>query len=319
MAKGWAGIVQDFRIPSRPGSSRKNIEVRCPMCFDDPSMHLGLKIESAQYGCWRDASHKGGGYSSVKRLIGLLLQVTPEKAGAIAESYFDSKEWIGDHSSEAPRDRTKFVIKPPEFLPFTFKAPEEGKFLQYLVDRGFDAKQIVNRYNLHYSLYGPYNNRIIIPIVIRNMWRSWTARTIEPGNRTRYKAAGELDGALEPNEFLLDHENLSGGKILVIQEGAFDAFRVASCLIPGVQATCLFGQKLSAPQMAAIIELSPFYKRVVFAGDPKSQRTAIGMVDRLGYFVQNCTYLGADDKLDRGSRTTDSVSKELKSYIQSME
>lgn len=315
MAKGWQALCDDFRIDHKAGSSRKNIEVNCPLCFDDPSKHMGLSLESPIFGCWRNSTHKGGSFGSVKRLIMVLLQVPAEKAQAITESYFSLDDWMNDHSYEAPKNTAKFVQKPQEFHPITFENPEEGLFIQYLNSLGFDVKQIVNRYNLHYCNFGPYANRIIIPVIIRGNWHSWTARSIDQAIKPKYKAAGNFDEVMSPTEFLLDHHNLSGGKLLVVQEGSFDAMRVMSCLIPGVHSTAIFGQKISAAQISSLIELSPFYKKILIGADPKAEKNTMNTVERLGFYMNNCSYLPPQQNLDRGARTTESVREELKSYL----
>ncbi len=318
MRNGWSGIVEDFRLSHRRGSAGQNIEVNCPMCFDDPSYHLGLMTNSARFGCWRDPTHKGGGYSSVKRLLSLLLKVSLDKAAAIADSYFTMDEWLhAGGGSEAPTQSANlFVPKPKEFNPFDFSSLEEGLFIQYLQERDYDAKYIINRYNLHWCLYGEYAKRIIVPVTRRNNWISWTARSIDPGEKTRYRAAGARDNVPEPNEYLGDYENLSGGKLLAVCEGFFDAARIASVMIPGVQATWLFGQRITNRQVSALIELAPFYKRIVIAFDPKAARSAIGITENLSYYTSNCGFMPSNGKLDRGASSSESVYNEFKSYLQ---
>src|ERR1700744_5146204 len=71
-----------------PNTKRGEVSIRCPMCEDDdPSEHLGINLESSNWGCHRDASHRG---KSARHLIKSILGCSSTQAGLVVKQYSHS-------------------------------------------------------------------------------------------------------------------------------------------------------------------------------------------------------------------------------------
>lgn len=294
MGGGWSQLVQDRGIPYQKGSGA-NIEIHCPLCGpEDRSMHMGLHLESSRWSCWRNDQHRG---INPVRLIEALLTVTREQAAVLSRSYFGrgivpvkSSPDTPVRSLEGPR---------AEFHRFTGGQLHERQFGAYLAHRGYDLNFITQRYDLRWAITGEYRYRVIIPIIADGRWRTYTARTI--GDTTpRYLTCKESEAGCRPTDFLFDQDNLLGGELLEIVEGAFDAMKVKQCLIPGVDSTALSGKVLSNEQLSLIARKALQYRLVRITLDKAEFATSIGLVNRLSYYAPNVV-AGVPPEKDYGS------------------
>jgi DNA primase len=277
---GWLPFLNAYNIPYYK-SSGDNVQMSCCLCTDDHSQNLGLSTKTSAYKCWRNTSHRG--YSPV-RVIEALLKVPREDAKRIAKQYFN---WsAGDAESKYGEVKTsEWVEKPKEFYPFTFQEAHEKVFLNYLKRRNLDPHFVINRFQMHYALSGPYANRLIVPIMKGGHWYTWVARTYSADEPKRYLAASAEHVKSQPYQHLFDIDNLLGGKMLVITEGVFDSIAITSSMATGVQATALFGKQISDVQVGLLMKLSQKYDRIALGLDSDAYNDCIEMIERLRWYV----------------------------------
>jgi len=310
---GWREFVTDYRIPYKRGSGGENIEIHCPMCgYSDKNKHLGLSLTTSLYGCWRDPQHRG---KHPARLIASLLGISRDEAMRLTRQYFNlDLELLGKRGKIEFDIDVKPAEKPPTFCTFTGKDQLENQFVNYLKRRGFDPKWVINRYGLQWSIGGQFSYRIIIPILFGNQWMTWAARTISDNVNPKYKMASEKEGVIvKPSDFLHDFQNLRGGKLLVLCEGAFDSFKVTAASIPGVSATCLFGKNITEKQKSMLMDLSKQYDSIALAYDPDALKQAIPSLANLKWYIPNLTFIHPSGK-DFGAMDADAIRRDLRPW-----
>ena len=260
-----------------PNVARGNVNIQCPFCgVDDPSHHMGVSIDSINWGCWRRKEHRG---RNPARLVQALLRCSSDEA----------KRIVG-HTTFVPEDFLSMVqanLDPPEttepsrhlclldeFKPIG-NLPSARLYTRYLRGRGFAAKQILRMteyYDLLYCTRGPYRGRIIFPITMNGKLVSWTGRSVYPGV-PRYKSlttkpekaqAEGVELAIGAvNHYLLwydDLEDVDADTIYVV-EGPFDALKVTVLgAAYGIVATCLFTSAPTPEQVELLNILLPRFK-----------------------------------------------------------
>src|ERR1044072_5073781 len=76
-----------------PNASRGRVNIKGPFCGqDDPSEHLGIKLNGNGWSCWRNGAHKG---PSSETLVAALLRCGATEARQIVE---------GEQSATLPSD-----------------------------------------------------------------------------------------------------------------------------------------------------------------------------------------------------------------------
>ena len=303
---GWIPFLEAYRIPYYK-SSGANVQIPCCLCTDDHSQNLGLSTKSSAFKCWRNTSHRG--YSPI-RVIEALLRVPRKEAKELAKQYFD---WRDGGAAELNYQETKineWVEKPEEFYQFTFDAPHERVFLNYLKKRNLDPQFAVKRFNIHYALSGYYANRLIIPILQDKHWYSWVARTYSEDEPRRYLAASAEHVKSQPYQHLFDFDNLLSGKLLVITEGVFDAIAITASMTAGIQATALFGKQISDTQVGLLMKLSKLYDRIALGLDCDAYNDGIEMIEKLRWYIPGISIIQPIKK-DWGAMGA----KEIREYL----
>ena len=317
---GWEALVKDFNIPSRRGSGGDNIEIHCPYCgASDRSKHLGLHCTSTRYGCWKGKGAHSGRNPS--KLLQVLLNISPEEALTVAMNYFEISDY--DWTIESGRNCLLKSIQIPD-VPVGFKSftttsesydalskvekNTQAVFGAYLVDRGFPLRFVVDRFNLKYAVEGDYMGRVIIPICWNKNMLSWTGRAITDNLVPRYKACNT--SAYAPDMFLLDSDNLTGGKALLVCEGAFDAMKVTSCLINGVHGTSLFGKSISAQQINLLMAWAEIYETIYICLDRGEMKDSLRLKNMLDGYIPNVKTLFSDRK-DFGETPIPELTQEI--------
>lgn len=295
-----------YCITSGKNVKHGNINIKCPWCGDaDPSQHMGIDPHTGAYACWRNSEHRGRkpqnliiqllgcSYADADLLVGTRTQVPTNEFGKIlkmGESYFLD----GDKKVQVLHS----LKMPDTFKPITRKSYAFNRFAAYLVNtRGFekkDIKQLVDYYNLHYCLSGPFKGRVIIPVYLNGKLISWTGRSIYGLALLKYKTLSAnadtakkqgTSTALAPiTETLLDYNRLlrEGGNTLYVCEGPFDAMKIdfyGSSL--GLRATCVFTKNISNAQINYLTTLTNRFNRIRVFLDPEAEADAIRMAGKL--------------------------------------
>lgn len=311
----WIDFLNSYGveyIEVGPNVSRGNVNVRCPLCQDDPSFHLGISLNGQGWGCWRDSAHRG---KSSKRLVQLLIGCTPDRAARIVGSSLSLPNDLNgsvaallapQEVEEKPRPSMKL---PKEFLAFK-DVPSSRLFRAYLNKRGYTDKQInrfTKKYGMCYCTKGVFRGRIIFPIIHEGELVNWTGRTIYPNEELRYKTlTTKADRAsvqgLDPakgniSKYLLWYDDIYGGQhdgTLVIVEGPFDALKIRVLGNKlGVTATCFFTSMPSSTQVGLMHKLFPKFKNRCLLLDQGTQSKALRLEKTFG---ESFSGLGIDVK-----------------------
>ena len=270
------------------------INIRCPYCGDDPSMHLGVDEERLVFSCWRNASHRG----KLHKLIMLLGRCSFATACEILGQnslWFDKGEFdLFMNDPEGffnPTEKVKKVLKVNPFKDYSDAIPD--RFVDYMVSRGFFRKHIpklFEDYKMQYCTEGLYKNRIVLPIFMRGEQVTFTSRAI--GEGIRYLSLSEDQGAIESiKETLFNFDNMSG-EILFLCEGPLDALKLdfyGKKL--GCRATCLFGKNIKANQVLLLDELLENFNKLVILLDNTEFDSSL-RIDRLLSFIKKPVVIG---------------------------
>lgn len=255
---------------------RGNINIKCPFCPDDPSMHLGIHPGKGVWGCYRNRDHKGRGYA---KLVARLLGVTVDKARALTKE------------SEAPpgtRNTIKQNLARREYVKPTFIAaqfPEEfnrpkatARILgvrRYLKKRGYPRKdhlEFCRYYGIRFAFIGDDSYRLILPVYAPSgALAGWTGRAIGH-SELRYKASDQ-----QVKRCLFNSQNAKGGKWLIAVEGPLSATRLDFYAPPGCDVVAGMGTAWLPIQVARFAKLARNYDHcgIMFDKGAQSQAAAL--------------------------------------------
>ncbi len=247
----WRRVLTEQRVPfieSGPNVKRGELAIQCPFCGSaDPSKHMGLNLETGWWSCWRNRSQHSG--KSPLRLLMRLLEVPYGRAREIAglgDDYVDpdgfdaaAARFMGrNKDARMEQVERRFLQLDPRFVPISDKmrtrrfwnylfAPEpEGRGFNGASGLGEDVDVLCEQYGLLAGVSDVWADRIILPYYLDGKLVTWTGRAI--GQATiRYRDLRLDDSLLAPKETLFNHDCiLEGGKVLVVQEGPFDALKI---------------------------------------------------------------------------------------------
>jgi hypothetical protein len=306
--------------------SRGNIAIHCPFCGpDDPSEHLSVNIEGKGWRCWRHPDHRG---KSPARLVRALLRCSMDKAREIVGHSVFLPEDFGDRVKAlfASNDDAPEVDDLP--LPDEFRRlggqPSARPFVRYLTDRGFTPLQIgkmTNRYGIRYAIEGSYQGRIIFPVTYDGELVSWTGRSISKNATLRYKTLSTDEesadregyrpalGAISHYLLWFDELEDTGGELLVLCEGPFDALKVDVLgRSQGIRATCFFTAAPTEAQVDLLHTLARRFDRVLLLLDKGTVSLGMRVSQQLASVRVDSAHLPKALK-DPGEFTRDSFAK----------
>lgn len=302
-------------VSDGPNTAKDNINVHCEWCGDsDPSEHLGIKVDSqgnynGAYGCWRNSGHRGKNpVRLISKLLGITYQRASELVGTAAPdlSVFDKSiaKLIGKDGDTAATKSVQKLKFPKGFNALAVNYFTVGH-IKYLTDRGFpkkDLPRLIKRYEIMYTLMGPYKNRIIFPVRVNKKLVGWTARDVSGKANIRYKTLSHKtirdDEPLAPmniKDTLYNYDNLTGGKVLYIVEGPFDCLKVDFYgYKTGCHATALFSNAATAEQLYLLNQIIQLYSQVFVLLDEKELAQSMRLVQKLQHPKVKRATLGID-------------------------
>lgn len=316
----WPGFLTQhgvYYVTSGSNTGKGQISIKCCWCREaDPSEHLTINLRGAGWRCFRNPRAHSG--RSRSRLIQALLSCSQEEAKRLAGEEAPPPPEDADLSLQVAKmlgvqpERSALppLQFPPEFKPLfqaynSFTRPTSATpFWQYLNERKYSdgsSDFLAQAYKLQYATRGPYRYRMIIPIHdIEGTLKTWTARSILPGETLRYKTLSKtnrygpdepvaLDG---PTNLLLGLPLLlrvPNPEVLVLTEGPFDAFRITALgRHKGIYGTCLFGLNLSESQVVLLDRLMQRFRRLVVLLDPDASALTLRIKEHLTPLVVHC-------------------------------
>lgn len=285
----WVAFLTDHDIPyvtRGPNTKKGEISVKCPWCGDDdPSEHLGISLTTTNWGCHRNATHRG---RTTHRLIsGLTGLGTTRAKGLVAAYSRPDVDTLGaalaalTGISEAPKPLNGHeVLKYPTEFRSIKSVGNTVKFWNYLYSRHFDdVDDLIARYGLLCCLTGRWANRVIIPFHKGKKLVGWTGRALtDPIIAPRY-----LSSSQEVKKHCFNQDELmDGGRVLFITEGPFDALKLDYYGEPfKARATCLFGISMSSEQLCTLMDLRRRFRKVVILLDRAAVEATFQVADWL--------------------------------------
>lgn len=196
-------------------TSKGNINISCPFCKNDPSMHMAIAEDGSGWYCWRNSRHQGAGLGYLFHVLKIPTEGLPKTSKQLLQPVelpnVDFSAWRGFDS-----------------------AVESQDVLDYLEFRGFtQPRQVVKQFNLRYAKEGKWACRMIAPLT-----SGWTGRAIFPHLQPRYLSQTDGTG--------LFAQGRSSSVILV--EGPLDAMRLSS-LTSQFTVVATLGQRMSPTLM----------------------------------------------------------------------
>jgi hypothetical protein len=272
------------------------INLKCPFCLDDPSMHLGVDENRLLFSCWRNSKHRGRLHKLIMVLARCSFAAACEMLGQNA-LWFDKTQFdnfMNDPAGFFTDTKEQKTLK----ADYPFKDYSDNiplLYRNYLTDdRGFFSKHLptlFKDYSLQYCTEGRYARRIIIPIFIRQELVTFTARAVVD-NPVRYLTLSEKDGAIESIKETLFNFDDAEGEVLFVCEGPFDALKLdfyGKKL--GARATCIFGKNIKPMQTLLLDEMSERFDRIVLLLDSTEFDTMLS-VQRLISFIKKPVIIG---------------------------
>lgn len=293
----WRTLLDQQRVPyieRGANVKRGELNIRCPWCGEaDPSMHMGINLETGWYACWRNRKQHSG-KSPVRLLMRLLrigYQAARELAG-LGEGYIDPEGFDAVAARLMGRELVDSGVPPPrafielneEFLP-VINEPLTRRWWDYVYRRFFDKDDIEHmcrKYHVHCARAGDFAGRLILPYFQDGRMVTWTGRAIGR-SEVRYRDLEVNCSIIAPKHTLYLHDHASDGRggrnVLVLTEGPFDALKVDFYGAKyGVHAVALSTNSASADQVLLLEELAQMYKRTLVLMDNK---TTYGIVDSM--------------------------------------
>lgn len=309
----WIGLLEENRIPYvtfGPNTKKGEVSVKCPWCgVDDPSEHLGIKLEGEAWGCHRNQIHRG---KSPVRLLQALLGCSFSQAKLIVAQYDAADPDTLEQAIAALTEQKEPPVKATEALklpPEAHALQPKSRFYKYLLNRGFDDPiAVATVYGLRGCTTGRWKDRILIPIYQGGKLVAWTARALQnPVNAPRYLSTSN---AIKSTVF--QEDELKRGRVLFITEGPFDAMKVDYYgYDSGASATAVFGTSITIDQIIILSRVSKNFKRTVILLDPDAVESTFNLSDWLPNAIIGHL---PDGVKDPGDLTEDQVKNLLKEY-----
>lgn len=224
------------------------------------------------------------------------------------EAYRILKQYEGRPTHKQDQNPVKVDIRKQCKLP-AGTGPMNERHKRYLEQRNFDPDLLEKIYGLKGTgPVGPYNHRIIIPIVYQNKTVSYQGRDITNKSSTPYKAC-PMDEEAVHHKHILYGLDLADGDSCIVSEGVADVWRWG----PGAVGT--FGTGYTIQQANFLIKR---YKRIFIAFDPEpiaqtvaqNLGNAIGIAGREAIIV-NLEEGDGEDPGDMKQSDADQFMKEI--------
>ncbi len=264
--------------------SRGNFNIRCPFCGpSDPGHHMGVSLEGKGWACWRNADHRGK--SPVRLIVALTgrpVWKVREMLGLFSSPSLDTfssvRGRLGPKAEEqAPKRKGPEGLKmPKEFRHRWVEGMVSHRFIAYMLERGFGGPalaRVVRDYELSYAVSGTFAERIVLPYLVRENVVTWTARSIQPDQKLRYRDLEQAESIMHKDQILFNYDGAAmGGKTLLVVEGPFDVLKGDWAGREfGVRCVGLSTNNMSDGQMLQLAELSDAFERVCISLDTPSR------------------------------------------------
>ncbi len=202
-----------------PGTSKGHINIDCPWCAEGQgSRHLGLRLGTSLFYCWKDPRHRG---THAVRLLQAIQGGSWTDAAVVAKEY--ASEGFGPWKVASP---TETPVLTPEFvMPQGVSSVYTSLAQRYLAERGFctvDAQRL-GILNGGRQAWEPFVYRVVFPIFDdQGKLRGVTGRAV---GKDPLRYLTHPIGIPVPN-VLGRHWLGQSRKYLIVVEGPFDAAKL---------------------------------------------------------------------------------------------
>jgi hypothetical protein len=308
----WIQLLESHDIPyvtMGPNTKRGEVSVKCPLCGDeDPSEHMGISLTSENWGCYRNAEHRGKRpHWLIRQLLGCSLAQARHLVAAYSVADPDGlDDALASLTAPAamPKADNGPLRLPSEFQPIV-NSGARARYWEYLKKRGFDpVGALTFKYNLMCATTGRWKDRIIFPLLQDGKLIGWTGRAFaaKPQKALRYLSSSD---AVKKTILFEDALFQSSGPFLFLVEGPFDALKLDYYGEGTVHATCGFGTSLSIDQIAIIDQLRNRFDRLVVSFDRGAEAQAMQIA---GNWPDTIVSLNLHSEIeDIGAMTRDDV------------
>lgn len=262
------------------------IGVCCPFCGDQ-GFHLGICLKVPVISCFK-CGKTGNILTYVIEELGSLPKALEALSDAIPREMLSYQGGEKERSIkvELPKEANK------DITPY---------HAGYLDSRGYDYKELTDKYNLHFcGPVGKWKNRIIVPIIKQYKLITFTSINISDDANIRYLHLDEEKSIIPIKEYLFGLEFTDGNSCCLV-EGLFDMM----CIGDGAVAS--FGTKVTAEQKRLLSKFSNVV--IAFDGDDAGRTASDKIANDLAPFC-DCKIVDLPDGQD-----PDSLSKEDINYI----
>lgn len=228
------------------------IGLTCPNC-KDPSFHLGVHLSDKFMNCWR-CGLKG----SIVKFVQFIENCGYHAALLVMQQF--------PTSDLSPSEVYEPKISPNTLqLPKTFTKEFPQPHLDYLESRGFDAKQLIDDWDLmaSYNIGDPkFRYRVIAPIIYRQRMVSFTGRDITGRVSPKYMHCANEDSVIPVKACIYNLDAVTDRAVIV--EGPTDAWRIGKGI-----AVALFGMEFTTRQISKLVNKG--LKKVIVMFDAEKE------------------------------------------------
>lgn len=265
-------FYQDFNIPYKTEGHKHCregwVQIECPFCTGNPGLHLGYKLQSNHFSCYRC------GFHSVFQVVQTLTSLGVSETKNIIRQY---------QGTFAKKESLKIEIKKLDFKFPTNTTDLQEQHKRYLIKRKFDPDKLSQIWGLkgtgpistllHKDKQIDYSHRIIIPFHWNNKIVSFDARSISKNVEQRYQACPKEREIICHKDIVYGRPDL-WTKTGICVEGPTDVWRF------GTHAFATSGIKFTPKQIRVIYKAFDRIA-VVFDGETTAQEQARTLIKSL--------------------------------------
>lgn len=239
------------------------IGVACPFC-DDSSNHMGINLAHKTISCFKCGEpgtvikYLSEELRSFNKAIQILGDAVPRELRS-----FETEKTGGVSRVELPKEASRKIT------------PYHAGFLE---DRGYDWKDISDRYNMHFcGPIGIWRNRIIVPVIKSYKLITFTSVDISDETDMRYRHLKDEESIIPIKHHLFGLEFTDNHTAIVV-EGFFDQLRF------GDGAVATFGTTVTPEQKRLLSKFSVV--KICFDGDEAGRKGGQKLANDLAPFCE---------------------------------
>lgn len=270
----WGRLLRERGVPfieKGKNVGRGEIALRCPFCgTSDPSMHMGINLETGKWSCWRNRQQHSG--ISPVRLLCQLLGINSRDARELAglgedfvdpDGFVDFARGVLKHGlgrqQQVQQERPTELQWPDGWRPLSPGGMTRRHWDYMVTQRDFDEcdfPEVVDAYGLGAVTSGRHAHRVLLPYIMHGQMVAYTGRAIRADMELRYLDLKHDLCVVEPRHTFYNHDAmLHPARWLIVVEGPLDALKLdAYGKRFGVRAVAMSTNSISTQQLYMLHE-----------------------------------------------------------------